>query len=202
MLLDFEKLTPRESYPWLINAINPRPIAWVSTISAAGQTNLAPFSFFQGVCANPPTLLFTGANDRTGRKKDSVINVEQVPEFVVNIVSYALRDVMNQTSASLPYGESEFEKFNIATAPSSRVRPPRVAQAPVAFECRLDRIVRIGAGPLGGNVVFGTVLCMHVSEDVLGADGQIDPHKLDTIGRMGGDFYTRTTELFTIKRPT
>ncbi|MES1194833.1 MAG: flavin reductase, partial [Opitutus sp.] len=99
MLLDFEKLTPRESYPWLINAINPRPIAWVSTITADGRTNLAPFSFFQGVCANPPTLLFTGANDRTGKKKDSVVNVEQVPEFVVNVVPYALRDPMNLTSA-------------------------------------------------------------------------------------------------------
>ncbi len=202
MILDFEKLTPRESYPWMINAINPRPIAWVSTISAAGRTNLAPFSFFQGVCANPPTLLFTGANDRTGKKKDSVINVEQVPEFVVNIVSYALREPMNATSAPLPYGESEFEKFHIATAPSLRVRPPRVAASPVAFECRLDRIVRIGEGPLGGNVVFGTILCAHVSEAVLGTDGRIDPHKLDTIGRMGGDFYTRTTELFTIHRPT
>ena len=202
MLLDFEKLSPRESYPWLINAINPRPIAWVSTISVDGKTNLAPFSFFQGVCASPPTLLFTGANDRTGKKKDSVVNVEQVPEFVVNIVPYALRDVMNQTSASLPHGESEFEKFNIATAPSSRVRPPRVADAPVAFECKLDRIVRIGEGPLAGNVVFGTVLCMHVSDAVLGEDGRIDPRKLDTIGRMGGDYYTRTTELFTIKRPS
>ena len=202
MIIDFQKLAPRESYPWLINAINPRPIAWVSTISAAGRTNLAPFSFFQGICASPPTLMFTGANDRTGKKKDSVVNVEQVPEFVVNVVPYALRDVMNQTSASLPHGESEFEKFNIATAPSSRVRPPRVADAPVAFECKLDRIVRVGEGPLAGNVVFGTVLCMHVSETVLGPDGRIDPHKLDTIGRMGGDYYTRTTELFTIKRPT
>lgn len=201
MMLDFEKLTPRESYPWMINAINPRPIAWVSTISTAGRTNLAPFSFFQGVCASPPTLLFTGANDRTGRKKDSIVNVEQVPEFVVNIVSYALREPMNATSAPLPHGESEFEKFQIATAPSLRVRPPRVAASPVAFECRLDRIVRIGEGPLGGNVVFGTILCAHVSEAVLGPDGLIDPRKLDTIGRMGGDFYSRTTELFTIHRP-
>ena len=202
MLVDFQKLTPRESFPWLINAINPRPIAWVSTLSAAGQTNLAPFSFFQGICASPPTLMFCGANDRTGRKKDSVINVGQVPEFVVNVVPYALRDVMNDTSSALPHGESEFEKFGIATAPSTMIMPPRVAAAPVAFECRLDRIVIIGdGGPLSGNVVFGTVLCAHVSESVL-TDGKIDPRKLDTIGRMGGEFYTRTTELFTIKRPT
>ncbi len=202
MLIDFQKLSPRESYPWLINAINPRPIAWVSTISADGRTNLAPYSFFQGVCANPPTLLFTGANDRTGKKKDSVTNVESVPEFVVNVVPYALREPMNLTAAPLPHGESEFEKFDIATTPSLLVKPPRVAASPISFECRLDRIVCIGTGPLAASVVFGTVLCMHVSEAVLGADGQIDPVKLDTIGRMGGDFYTRTTELFTIKRPT
>lgn len=200
MIVDFQKLTPRDTHPWIINAITPRPIAWVSSISAAGKTNLAPFSFFQGICASPPTLMFCGANDRTGRKKDSVLNVEQVPEFVVNLVPYALRDVMNQTSAALPHGESEFEKFNIATAPSTLVRPPRVAASPVAYECKLDRIVCIGAGPLAGNVVFGTVLCAHVSETVL-TDGAIDPRKLDTIGRMGGDYYTRTTELFTIKRP-
>ena len=201
MIVDFGQLTPRESYPWLINAINPRPIAWVSTVSAEGRTNLAPFSFFQGICANPPTLMFSGANDRSGRKKDTIANVEQVPEFVVNLVPYALREPMNLTSAALPYGESEFEHFAIATAPSTRVRPPRVAATPVAFECKLDRIVHIGEGPLAGNVVFGTILCAHVSESVL-TDGVLDPRKLDTIGRMGGDNYTRTTELFTMKRPS
>ena len=200
MIVDFQKLAPRESYPWLINAINPRPIAWVSTISADGHTNLAPYSFFQGVCASPPTLMFCGANDRAGKKKDSVTNIEQVPEFVVNIVPYALREPMNLTAAPLPHGESEFEKFDIATAPSLLVKPPRVAASPVSFECRLDRIVCIGTGPLAGNVVFGTILCAHVSESVV-TDGALDPRKLDTIGRMGGDFYTRTTELFTIKRP-
>ncbi len=200
MIVDFGQLTPRESYPWLINAINPRPIAWVSTVSADGRTNLAPFSFFQGICANPPTLMFSGANDRSGRKKDTIVNVEQVPEFVVNLVPYALREPMNLTSAALPYGESEFERFAIAPAPSTRVRPPRVAASPVAFECKLDRVVHIGEGPLAGNVVFGTILCAHVSEAVL-TDGVLDPRKLDTIGRMGGDNYTRTTELFTMARP-
>ena len=202
MLIDFQKLSPRESYPWLVNSINPRPIAWVSTISAAGETNLAPFSFFQGVCANPPTLLFTVANDRHGKKKDTLVNVEEVPEFVVNLVPYALRDPMNLTSAPLPHGESEFDKFKIATTASTHVSPPRVALSPVALECKLDRIVRVGEGPLAGNVVFGTVLCVQVDPAVLGADGQIDPRKLDTIGRMGGDYYTRTTELFSITRPT
>lgn len=202
MILDFTQLPARDAYNWMVNAITPRPIAWVSTISAEGKTNLAPFSFFQGVCAHPPTVIFCGAHDRAGKKKDSVVNVEQVPEFVVNLVPYALRETMNQTAAPLPHGESEFEKFQISTTPSQHIRPPRVAAAPIAFECKLDRIVELGAGPLGSSVVFGTILCMHVSESVLNENGLIDPVKLDTIGRMGGDFYTRTTELFTIKRPT
>lgn len=201
MTLDFETLSPRDAYNWMINAITPRPIAWVSTVNAAGQTNLAPFSFFQGVCANPPTVIFCGANDRTGKKKDSVLNVGEVPEFVVNIVPYALAEPMNLTAAPLPHGESEFEKFGIASAPSVKVSPPRVAAAPVAFECRLDRIVELGNGPQGSSVVFGRIVHAHVADAVLGADGQIDPRKLDTIGRMGGDHYTRTTELFSITRP-
>jgi flavin reductase (DIM6/NTAB) family NADH-FMN oxidoreductase RutF len=201
MILDLSQLPPRAAYRWMVNAITPRPIAWVSTISADGKTNLAPFSFFQGVCAKPPTVIFCGSNDRTGKKKDSVINVNAVPEFVVNLVPYALRESMNLTAATLPYGESEFEKFGISPAASQKVRPLRVADAPIAFECKLDRVVELGDGPLGSSVVFGTILCMHVSESVLNDDGAIDPVKLDTIGRMGGDFYTRTTELFSMKRP-
>lgn len=201
MLLDFESLSQREAYAWMISVITPRPIAWVSTINAAGQTNLAPFSFFQGVCAAPPTLLFTGANDRTGRKKDSVLNVEAVPEFVVNIVPYALVEPMSATAAPLPHGESEFEKFDIATAPSRKIRPPRVAAAPVAFECVLDRIVRVGEGPFGANVVFGRIVSAHIAESVLDPQGAIDPAKLDTIGRLGGDLYTRTGGFFSVARP-
>lgn len=201
MILDFETLPPRDAYNWMIHAVTPRPIAWVSTISAAGQTNLAPFSYFQAVCSKPPTLMFSGAVNRLGVKKDSVINVGQVPEFVVNIVPFALAETMSITATPLPHGESEFEKFGIASAPSTKVRPPRVAAAPVAFECKLDRILDFGSGPSGANVVFGTIVCAHVSDAVLGADGQIDPRKLDTIGRMGGDNYVRTTELFTVVRP-
>jgi flavin reductase (DIM6/NTAB) family NADH-FMN oxidoreductase RutF len=201
MTLDFESLAPRDAYNWMIHAVTPRPIAWVSTISAEGRTNLAPFSYFQAVCSKPPTLMFSGAINRFGVKKDSVINVGQVPEFVVNIVPHALAEPMNLTAAPLPHGESEFEKFGITSAPSLKVRPPRVAAAPVAFECKLDRILDFGDGPSGANVVFGTIVCAHVDDAVLGADGQIDPRKLDAIGRMGGDLYTRTSELFNITRP-
>ncbi len=201
MLIDFENLPARDAYTWMINTITPRPIAWVSTISAAGQTNLAPFSYFQAVCSKPPTLMFSGAVNRHGVGKDSVINIGQVPEFVVNLVPFALAEPMNLTATPLPHGESEFEKFGIASTPSSQVRPPRVATAPVAFECRLDRILNFGEGPGSSNVVFGTIVCAHISDAVLTPEGAVDPAKLDTIGRMGGDNYVRTRDLFTVVRP-
>jgi flavin reductase (DIM6/NTAB) family NADH-FMN oxidoreductase RutF len=201
MLLDFTSLPPRDAYAWMIGTILPRPIAWVSTISADGKTNLAPFSFFQGITANPPTLMFVPVNDRAGNKKDTTRNIEQVPEFVVNLVPFALAEKMNACAALLPYGESEFDAFGIAAARSERVQPPRVADAPVAFECTLHQIVRIGEGPLAANVVFGRIQVAHVRDEVLGADGRPDAGKLDLIGRMGGESYARTTERFALKRP-
>jgi flavin reductase (DIM6/NTAB) family NADH-FMN oxidoreductase RutF len=201
MILDFASLPTRDAYVWMIGTITPRPIAWVSTISADGKANLAPFSFFQGVTANPPTLLFVPVNKNDGTKKDTLRNIEQVPEFVVNIVSYSLAEKMNATSALLPYGENEFEKFGIASAPSARVRPPRVAAAPVAFECTLHSIVHIGEGPLAANVIFGRIQFAHVDDTVVGPDGKPDPARLDTIGRLGGELYSRTTERFALKRP-
>jgi flavin reductase (DIM6/NTAB) family NADH-FMN oxidoreductase RutF len=201
MLLDFSKIPARDIYGWMSSTIAPRPIAWASTISADGRTNLAPFSFFQGITSNPPTLMFVPVNNRDGQPKDTVRNIRQVPEFVINVVSYALAGPMNATAAVLPYGESEAEKFGIAMTPSTAVRPPRVSAAPVAFECTLDRIVNIGEGPLAAHVIFGRIQLVHVSDAVLGADGRIDPAKLDLIGRLGGDGYCRTTERFTVKRP-
>jgi len=200
MRLDFTELQPRDAYAWMIGTIMPRPIAWVSTISLEGKTNLAPFSFFQGVTSNPPTLLFCPVDTRDGQKKDTVRNIEQVPEFVVNLVPFALAGPMNACSALLPYGESEFEKFDIAHVPSERIRPPRVAAAPVAFECVLDRFVHVGEGPLAAHVVFGRILVAHLRDDVL-TNGKPDPAKLDLIGRMGGEAYARTRERFDLPRP-
>jgi flavin reductase (DIM6/NTAB) family NADH-FMN oxidoreductase RutF len=201
MLLDFSSLPARDIYTWMTATIQPRPIAWVSTISPDGRTNLAPFSFFQGITASPPTLMFVPVNTRDGARKDTVRNIELVPEFVVNTVNFALAGKMNATAALLPYGESEFEAFGVASTPSTRVRPPRVAEAPVAFECTLHSIVRIGEGPLAANVIFGSIHLVHVSNSVLGPDGRPDPARLDMIGRMSGEEYTRTTERFSIVRP-
>jgi flavin reductase (DIM6/NTAB) family NADH-FMN oxidoreductase RutF len=201
MLLDFSTLRARDVYAWMTATIQPRPIAWVSTISPDGRTNLAPFSFFQGVTSNPPTLMFVPVNTRDGTKKDTVRNIELVPEFVVNTVNFALAEKMNATAALLPYGESEFDAFGVASAPSTHVRPPRVADAPVAFECTLHSIVHIGEGPLAANVIFGNIHLVHVADSVLGPDGKPDSARLDLIGRMNGEVYTRTTERFSLTRP-
>jgi flavin reductase (DIM6/NTAB) family NADH-FMN oxidoreductase RutF len=201
MRLDITQIKARDAYQWLTATILPRPIAWVSTISAEGRVNLAPFSFFQGVTSSPPSLLFIPVNTRDGSKKDTVRNLEQVPEFVVNMVPRRLAEPMNATAAMLPYGESEFSAFDIAPAASETVRPPRVAQAPIAFECKVHQVVPVGEGPLAANVVIGLIQLVHVDDAVLGADGFPDPAKLDLIGRMGGEMYTRTSETFTLPRP-
>jgi flavin reductase (DIM6/NTAB) family NADH-FMN oxidoreductase RutF len=201
MRVDLTALHPRDAYNWLTHTILPRPIAWVSTISSEGRTNLAPFSFFQGVTASPPSLLFIPVRDRHGKKKDTALNLDQVPEFVVNTVSNSLAEMMNATSANLPYGESEFEKFGIESVPSERVRPPRVAGSLVSFECKVHQVVAVGEGPLSANVVIGLVQVVHLADAAMGADGFPDPAKMDLIGRMGGNRYSRTRDTFELKRP-
>ncbi|HTJ79926.1 MAG TPA: flavin reductase family protein [Rariglobus sp.] len=201
MFVDFSTLPPRDAYGWMAGLITPRPIAWVSTISADGRTNLAPFSFFNGVTSNPPTLLFSAVNGRGGTKKDTVLNIEAVPEFVVNIVPYSLAEPMNDCASLLPHGESEFDAFGIVPAASTRVRPPRVALAPAAFECVLHQVVHVGEGAGGANLIIGRIVALHVDEAILGANGAIEHAKLDTIGRLGGDDYVTTRERFRVKRP-
>lgn len=201
MQLDFSSLSAREAYPWMVSMIVPRPIAWVSSQSPDGQTNLAPFSFFNGVTSRPPTLMFVPVTKIDGTPKDTLRNIEATGEFVVNLVSAELGETMNATSAALPYDESEFERFGVAAATCARVAPPRVADAPISFECRLETITRIGDAPGVANVVFGRILHAHVADAVLDDAGHIDPAKLDLIGRMGGNDYCHTRDQFTIERP-
>lgn len=201
MELDPDQRNTRTMYEWMIHSILPRPIAWVSTVSESGVTNLAPFSFFQGVCARPPTLLFCPVNHRDGSPKDTLRNIEAIGEFVVNTVSAADAEAMNATSAMLGFEESEFDRFGILPAPSVKVRPPRVASASVAFECRLDRVIRISEGAAGGNLVLGRIVWMHVADTVIGASGYPDPDRLDLVGRMGGTDYLRTRDRFSLDRP-
>ena len=201
MTIDPEHVHPRDIYKHMVAFITPRPIAWVSTINLEGQTNLAPFSFFNGVCPNPPTILFCPTNSRHGHKKDTLRNIEATREFVVNVVPNAIREKMNATSAEFPPEISEFAACGLTPVPSVKVKPPRVKESPVNLECVLHDIVRIGDGPLSGNIVIGRIVVIHADESVLDASGQIDPEKLDTIGRMGGTIYTRTRERFEMPRP-
>jgi flavin reductase (DIM6/NTAB) family NADH-FMN oxidoreductase RutF len=201
MQIDTSTTDPRETYKHMIACILPRPIAWVSSLSPNGIANLAPFSFFNGVCGNPPTVVFSAANKRDGSKKDTLRNIETTKEFVVNIVPFSLAEAMNASAAEYDYEENEFEKIGIAQGPSEKVKPPRVKDSPVQLECELTQVVSIGAGPMAGNLVIGRILWMNISDAVLNEKEEIDPRKLDAIGRMGGIGYARTTDLFEIARP-
>jgi flavin reductase (DIM6/NTAB) family NADH-FMN oxidoreductase RutF len=201
MNIDPEQLPIPEVYRHLVSCITPRPIAWVSTLSPGGVPNLAPFSFFNGIGANPPAVMFSPVNRRDGSRKDTVINIEATREFVINVVSHAYAPQMNATSADFPYEVSEFETCGLTPTPSARVRPPRVKEAAVHLECVLHQIVPVGEGPLAANVIIGRIVLIHADDSVLDAVGQIDPAKLDTVGRMGGIAYTRTRDRFELPRP-
>lgn len=201
MLIDPAELHVREMYQHLIRAITPRPIAWVSTVSENGILNLAPYSFFNGITANPASVVFSPVNRRDGTKKDTVLNIEANGQFVVNIVNRQMAEAMNQTSAEYPSDIDEFEAVGLATEPSQRIKPPRVQGAPIQMECELIQIVPVGEGPLASNLVIGKILLMHVDDQVVDPEGQIDPEKVDSVGRMGGATYSMTRDRFDLPRP-
>ena len=202
MHLNPADIPPHEFYRYLVQVITPRPIAWVSTISPGGVSNLAPFSFFNGVGANPPSVVFSPVNNRKGEKKDTLRNVEANGEFVVNVVSHALAQRMNQSAYEYGYEVSEFEQAGLTATPSERVAPPRVAEAPVAMECEVMQIVPVGEGPLAANLVIGRVVMMHMADGLCNGDGVVDPAVLDTVGRMGGADYSTTRDRFAMPRPS
>ena len=201
MIIDPDSISVRDMYLHMVSAITPRPIAWVSTCSPEGKLNLAPFSFFNGVGAKPPTVVFSPVNNRDGSKKDTLINVEAVGEFVVNMVSCDVAESMNETSAEYLYEVDEFEACGLTPESSHRVKPPRVKEARIQFECTVHDIIRVGDGPLGANMVIGRIVLMHADDAVLNEDGQIMADKLDNVGRMGGSSYTTTRDRFELPRP-
>ena len=193
----------REFYRILINSVVPRPIAWVSTINSSGRPNLAPFSFFNALSGKPPLLGFcSGLRERPEGSvaKDTLRNIRDTGEFVVNVVTFATAEAMNLTSGEYEESVNEFELAKLTPVQSSVVRPPRVAESPVNFECKLHQIVEFGTEAPSGSMVIGEIVSVHLDESVL-KDGQLDPHTLDLIGRMGGMDYTRTTDRFTMVRP-
>jgi flavin reductase (DIM6/NTAB) family NADH-FMN oxidoreductase RutF len=199
--LDPTQIAPSDTYKLMIGMIVPRPIAFVSTIDAAGTRNLAPFSYFTGCSTNPPVVCFCAAV-RSGPRphKDTLENIRATGEFVVNIVSEDFAEQMNACSAEVPPDIDEFELSGLTPLASDLVKPPRVAESKIHLECHLRQIVVVSEKPGGGSLVLGDVLRFHIEDSLL--DGyKIAPDRLNAIGRMGGPVYTRTRDRFEMQRP-
>jgi len=188
-------------YKLMVGVIVPRPIAFVSTVSADGIRNLAPFSFFTGISANPPVVCFSPmVRGSDGCRKDTLNNIEATKEFVVNVVSEDFAQQMNVCSAEFPPEVDEFLESRLTPMLSDLVKPPRVAESRVSMECKLLEIVHVSPKPLGGSIVLGEVLRFHVRDELFD-NFKVDPDQLRAIGRMGGPWYTRTTDRFCMERP-
>ncbi len=204
LTLDPKTLPIQKLHQYLLGAVGPRPIAFASTIDSEGNTNLAPFSFFNVFSANPPIMIFSPARSgRTNETKDTYKNVKLNPEVVINVVNY---DIVHQMSlASSPYapGVSEFEKAGFTALKSDLIRPMRVAESPVQFECKVNEVVELGQEGGAGNLIICEVVKIHINEEVLDANGMIDQHKIDLVSRMGGNWYCRADQnsMFEITKP-
>ena len=185
-------------YHFLVSAIVPRPIAWVATRGRDGSTNLAPFSYFQGVCSDPPTLSISIARTkRSGERKDTLRNIEETGEFVVHVIDESLLEPMVASAEELPAGASEIERLDLEIVPGERVAAPVLVGAPLAFECRRTHQVSVGRCEL----VIGEILLVHAREDVLDARGNVDPERLRPLGRLGGRLFVPWTPGRTVEHP-
>lgn len=201
MYLDTRELSSRDAYKLLIGSVVPRPIGWVSTVSAGDIGNLAPFSFFMAATGSPPTVVLS-TSFRDGLPKDTLQNVMEVPEFVLNVVSEDMGDAMNATSEEYPSDVDELVAAGLTPLPSSRVRPVRVAEAPINMECRVVQLVPVGDPKTGATLIIGEILAWHVRDDLFDAERfRIRMDQLKAVGRMAGDGYTRTNEQFEMIRP-
>jgi len=181
----------------------PRPIGWLTTISAAGIVNLAPFSFFNLLSYDPPFVMFSsGTHEADGDRKDSVVNVEETGEFVYNMATWAQRDQMNQTATIVERGVDEMAAAGLESLPSRIVRPPRVKGSPVHFECRLHQVIKLpGNKPASEHhLVIGRVLAVHIDDAALTADGRVDILKLRPIARLGYKDYTTIDSVFQMEK--
>jgi flavin reductase (DIM6/NTAB) family NADH-FMN oxidoreductase RutF len=195
MEIDPATLGARDLYRLMISCIIPRPIAFVTTLSREGVTNLAPFSFFSGVTSHPPIVSIAVGRKRDGSKKDTWRNIEETGEFVINVVVPELMDAVVTGAMELPHNVSELERSGEPTFPSVKVKPPRLANSPVNLECSLFRIVEVAETAL----VLGQVVRVHLKDGVAAA-GRVDPRTLTFVGRMGEDLYCRVSDLFERKR--
>jgi flavin reductase (DIM6/NTAB) family NADH-FMN oxidoreductase RutF len=196
----------RQIYKLMTGIIVPRPVALVSTVSRGGVANLAPFSFFCGVGSAPPTVLFCPSlrpadTSEAGQRKDTLRNVEETGEFVINVVSDEIAAAANASSAEVPFEVDEFVLSGLTPIPSEAVRPPRVAQSPAQMECKLLQVIYTGHAPASGVIVLGEVLRFHLREDLF-EDFRVDPAALDAVGRMAGNTWVRTRDRIELIRPT
>lgn len=202
--IDPKDLPVQKLHQYLLGAIGPRPIAFASTVDAEGKPNLAPFSFFNVFSANPPILIFSPARSgRTNTTKDTYNNVKVVPEVVINVVNY---DIVHQMSlASSPYapGVNEFEKAGFTALKSDSVKPFRVSESPVQFECKVNEVIELGTEGGAGNLIICEVVKIHIHDEVLDSNGMIDQQKIDLVARMGGDWYSHANaeSMFEITKP-
>jgi flavin reductase (DIM6/NTAB) family NADH-FMN oxidoreductase RutF len=191
----------KDLHQFIVGAIAPRPIAFASTINENGQTNLAPYSFFNAFSSNPPILVFSSNRKVKGNTtKDTLHNVEKTGEVVINVVNYDIVQQMAIASVSYPSEVSEFDKSGLTPLPSRFVKPPRVKESPVQFECKVKEIITLGEHGGAGHLIICEVLCIHINEQVIDDKNRIDPHKLDLVGRLGRAYYVRASgnALFTV----
>jgi flavin reductase (DIM6/NTAB) family NADH-FMN oxidoreductase RutF len=204
MIINPKEIPVGKMHSYLLGAVAPRPIAFASTIDAQGNVNLSPFSFFNCFGANPPILVFSPARrGRDNTTKHSYENVFEVPEVVINIVNYAMVQQTSLASTEYPKGVNEFVKAGFTQVPSTMVKPPRVGESPVSFECKVLQVIKTGDQGAAGNLVICEVILAHIKDEILDAEGKIDPFKLDSVARMGGDWYSRAQgdSLFKVPKP-
>ena len=197
-------LTVAKMHHYLLGAIGPRPIAFASTIDGDGQANLAPFSFFNVFSANPPILIFSPARSgRTNTTKDTYNNVKAHPEVVINVVNFDIVEQMSLASSPYPAGESEFVKSGLTPIPSDLVKPFRVKESPIQFECKVNQVVELGTEGGAGNLIICEVVKFHIDESYLDENQLIDQQKIDLVARMGGNWYCRANEhaMFELEKP-
>jgi flavin reductase (DIM6/NTAB) family NADH-FMN oxidoreductase RutF len=204
LTIDPKQLEIPKLHRYLLGAIGPRPIAFASTIDEHGIQNLAPFSFFNVFSANPPVMIFSPARSgRTNTTKDTYNNVKKVPEVVINVVNHEIVHQMSLASSPYPSDISEFEKSGFTAVASDIVRPCRVGESPVQFECKVNDVIELGQEGGAGNLIICEVVKIHIQEDVLDENQMIDQHKIDLVSRMGGNWYCRADQnsMFEIKKP-
>ena len=199
-----KEIPPAKLHAYLLGAVTPRPIAFVSTVDQDGKVNLSPFSFFNCFGYNPPILVFSPARrGRDNTTKHTYENILEVPEAVVHMVNHRMVQQMSLASTEYPKGVNEFVKAGFTETPADLVKPPRIAEAPVAMECIVNQVIQTGTEGGAGNLVVCEVVRMHIHEMVLDGEGKIDPFKLDAVARLGGDWYCRVQgdAIFKVQKP-